>query len=197
MIVNNHNLDITQFCGDDTRPEISGVYFNGDKTVATDSYRLIEVEALPDSLAEDMPVGMTSTPMDQIIPADAVKKTLRNVPKKPTIPCLENVTVSSDKKENSATLTTSDLETQDQVKSRVIDGDYPDYQQIMPEVDPKQTITINAQYLKEMADYFNKHAVNKHVDISIKTNGDNNPIVFTGETDDDQKITGLLMPIQR
>ena len=193
MIVNNHNLDITQFCGDDTRPEISGVYFNGDKTVATDSFRLIEVQTLPDTLAEDMPDGMASTPMDQIIPADAVKKALRNIPKNPTIICLENVAVSSDNNKNTATLTTSDLETQDQVKSRVIDGTYPDWKRIMPKNKPKQTVTVNAKYLKEMADYFTKHGVNKRVAIAVNEQG---PIVFTSKTEQDQVITGLLMPIE-
>ena len=194
MIVNKHNLDITQFCGDDTRPEISGVYFNGNKTVATDSFRLIEIETMPDNLAEDMPSGMTSTSMNHILPADAVKKALRNIPKTQDLPILANVTVASDDKDNTATLTTTDLETQDQVKARVIEGDYPDYRMIMPKGKPKQTITVNAQYLKEMADYFTKHGVNKRVTIAV--NGDKDPIAFTGQTEQDQQISGLLMPIQ-
>jgi hypothetical protein len=196
MIINEANLAVHTFTGneDDGRAEISGVYVGNGKTVATDSFRLMSVNA-PVVAGEDMPETVKhglNAPV--IVPTSAVKKAIRNIPKNPSIPVLKNIGIATDEGDT-VTLSTTDLETADIVKSRTVDGKYPEWQQIMPDGEPLATITVSAKYLQDMAQYFAKYDAGGQVDMAVY--GTEKPVKMTGTTKDEQAITGLLMPIRK
>lgn len=102
---------------DDTRPILNGVYFNSEKSTltiaATDSYRLAEKTlALPGEPKEKLKI---------IVPARTTQELLR---------MLDNETgpVEVVAEENQVLFRFNETE----LISRLIDGEYPDYQQLIP-----------------------------------------------------------------
>lgn len=116
---------------DETRPEISGVYFNFEKDklimVATDSYRLaekaIEVEK---PFTENKSV---------IVPIKTVQELIRILGEGD-----ETITIYIN--ENQILFTFNGVN----LVSRIIEGQYPDYKQIIPK-EFKTKVTINTQEL--------------------------------------------------
>lgn len=108
---------IFSVANDESRPEISGVYvhFEGDAmiVVATDSYRLSERRCKL--------LQAPQNPKNAIIPARTAQELLRLIPKDDTV-----ATVALG--DNQATISIADAE----VVTRLIEGHYPDYQQIIP-----------------------------------------------------------------
>ncbi len=102
---------------DETRPEISGVYFsfkNDELTVvATDSYRLAEKKISLEKKGEAHHV---------IVPARTIQELIRILGEEPGI-----ITIQSN--ENQIVFTFNEVK----LTSRVIEGQYPDYRQIIPE----------------------------------------------------------------
>lgn len=194
MIYNKANLDITNFASkDDTRPAaLRGVYLTKEASVATDSYRLIEVST-PDINADDLPSIMPNNDIEGIVPINAIKKASKNIKTNNELPILENV--SSEVKGDSIVLNSTDLETTDRVETRLIEEKYPEYKLIMPTDKPGYTIKVNPQYIKDVADYFIKHGAEKHMTIQLY-NDDKSAVMFTGKTVAGQTIKALVMPIQ-
>ncbi|MCH7492110.1 DNA polymerase III subunit beta [Patescibacteria group bacterium] len=112
---------------DETRPEISGVYFNFDKDiltlVSTDSYRLAEKKA---SLTKP-----SEKKSSVIVPIRTTQELIRILGE-------ENDEVVVSGNENQIVFSLGDIK----LTSRVIEGQYPDYQQIIP-TEHKTRILVN------------------------------------------------------
>jgi len=189
MLINSHNLGIVSHTNkSNMRPVLSGIYFTDKVSVATDGYRLLEVE-LPNIDANEYPAYERKEEFEPcIIPATAIAKV--KTPKNVSLDILKNVHLSSTKER--AVLSVTDLETVDRTESRVIDGNFPAYEKIMPEKDKGISVSLDAKYLKEIADYFAKHEADGAVEIQVT--GALDCVGFTGTTDAGQKIRGVLMP---
>lgn len=102
---------------DESRPEISGVYLQVEGTkiiaAATDSYRLAERTGVL--------IQPSSAPTSVIIPARSAQEIARSLPKSDT-----EITLNIS--EAQLNLHLPEME----IVSRVIEGRYPDYQQILP-----------------------------------------------------------------
>lgn len=192
MLLNHHNLDVLDFASTfKERPILTGVYVTPTHTVATDGYMLVEVAA-PEIEQKDIPFDLTGEADPVILPPEAVKKALRNVPRKHALPILRHVGLKTDGR--STTLTTCDVGTTDRVECLSIEGKYPDYEQILPQGEPAARIRVNAGYLRQLADYFSTHAENKYVDIEIYAH--DKPMILRGTTQEKQTIRGVLMPLR-
>ncbi len=112
---------------DETRPEISGVYFSMENgqliTVATDSYRLAEKKANLTKKTEDT--------YSMILPLRTANELLRIVGE-------ESGEVELAVSENQVMFSLENAS----LTSRVVEGQYPDYQQIIPK-ESRTTITVN------------------------------------------------------
>jgi len=193
MLYNKLNLSITDFCSKDSvRPELSSVLFTKNKTIATDSFVLIEVEtpkvdrvdypSIPDVKFEEMT-------KDIIIPANAVKKMVSNIPKNSKLPIIENVAFVR-ASENDAEFITTDLEIANSVKTKVVDGKYPETDQIIPKTEPKVTVRVNVKYLKKVLDFWIKNGRN-YIDLEIRD--ESKPIVAKADFNG-QNVVALVMP---
>jgi len=193
MFLSKASLDVMSHAsGSPTRPILTGVYVTDTVSVATDSYRLLEVSH-PVINPDDMPVQLQSTGEGSvIIPTVAIAKARANIPKKCALQCLHNVSVSID--DMSVHLKTSDLETIDDVSARAIEGKYPDYKQIIPSGEPKVRIAVSAKYLKDMAAYFEKHAVENYY-VEIEVTDSTTPLIMRAKVGSNQDAVGVLMPL--
>jgi len=203
MIYNKNNLLVHNIAStDESRPELNSLLFLPDRTVSTDSYKLLEVKNNSTISSEDIPILPSGNkPLvnfakkGYIIPVKAVKKVLSNIPSKPSLPILKNCWFTTGADPKVSNISTTDLEQADTVSVRGIDGQYPDYKKIMPDISKDhRKITVNAKYLRDLCNTISKMSID-NIDIYIK--GSTDPITIKAKTDNDQTVTGLLIPIKQ
>lgn len=162
----------------ETRIELSGVYFEFNKgsliIAATDSYRLAEKKIKYKEKKEN-----NEEIKKIIIPT----KTLQEVTR--LLANIDNELTTEDK-ENDIKIYLSDNQVlfvydDSELVSRVIEGQYPNYQQIIPQanLDKKTEITINrTEFLRAIkaSSLFSKTAVN---DVNIDTPKDKQKVVIS------------------
>ena len=206
MLVNSHNLDCITFASKSpVRPVLTGLLVTPTHTVATDSYCLIEVETpkvdeneIPTQLQTSWPTAESAS---VIIPDGAIKKAMRNVPKKPMLPIIKNIAIdyeacNDEKRMTKVLLKTTDIDTIDKVETRAIDGSYPDYRQVLPTKKPVAALRLDANQLTSMASFFAKHTKDDNAAIVLELHGSTSPAIFRAETEEMQKMTGLIMPLR-
>lgn len=147
---------------DESRPEISGVYLRVEANeiivAATDSYRLAERQSTL--------VKPASNAMQVIIPARSAQEISRSLPKTET-----EVTLHLSDAQFNVVL--PDIE----IVSRVIEGHYPDYRQIIPQHATTKA-TINKEELADnvrAASLFCKPGIN---DLTLRLQAEEKNIVF-------------------
>lgn len=144
---------------DESRPVLAGVLLkvlkNKVKLVATDSYRLAEK-----TLTLEKPVNFSK---DVIIPAKTMNELVRIL-----------TTVSADKikiaiAENQIQFTVDDTV---EIVSRLIEGNYPNYEQIIPDKNATQVEIEKSQFVNiiKMASLFARESAN-NIQIKISTKG--------------------------
>ena len=196
-MLNKYNLKISQICASDNgHPEITGVFYDGNRTVATDYYQLIEVMT-PQLSLKDYPVipnlpkaKRPKTPV--IIPKKACQDLSKNLPVNNSLPILENA-VFLGENNNMITLATTDLETAHPIITRKIEGEYPKHQAIIPKQPPKTIITLNPYFLKQLASIVNDLTDKP---ITLKVYEKDMPIMIEGKTPVNQSFKALIMPIK-
>ena len=197
--INKACADVAAFAASNgMRPILGTVYVTETHCVATDSFRLLEVEN-PAVDPNEMPVlttggSMVPTPGSGLIPLSAIAKASANSSKSKVLPILENIAVQFDGA--TATLTTTDLENTDVVSTRVVEGNFPDYQQIMPKEAPTFRFAVNAKYLKEMAAYFQKHTNDKSSKVILEFSDPTKPLIMRAIVGNNQKAVGIIMPLR-
>ena len=211
-IFNKNNLLIHPIaCKDDNKPELTGVLFKKDRTVATDSFKLIEVKnpSEAQNQADNYPeLPDKMKPLNDfakrgyIIPAKSVAKVLRNLAevKNDSLPVLNNAIFTNTNNVRTSRIATTDLDKTDIVSVNNIEGSYPQYENIIPHyLDGKYTkATINIKYLKEVIDILSKME-NENVGlnaIEIYTRNDDKPMIIKMKTADKQDVTAMIMPIR-
>lgn len=201
MMFNQHNLDIAKITPkEQSRPEINSVFFKPDKTVATDSFRLIEM-AVPKTTEEDIN-NYPAKSMRGFKPFLIDAHTLKSVKIKPNknLPVLQYATVKhvdNNKVELNIPAAGDGAAGVTEVKAfRRVDGQFPDYEQIMPKGAPVIEVMVNGRYLKELLELLVKSNAGKDEKVTVKLYGEKEPIVITNNNED-QKGTAVLMPIQR
>ncbi|MBU0964037.1 DNA polymerase III subunit beta [Patescibacteria group bacterium] len=146
---------------DETRPEISGVYFKfeGDSlvVVATDSYRLAEKHIKLEKNAGQK--------FEIIIPLRTIQELIRILSSEEA----DSVTISSN--ENQILFSFDETK----ITSRVIEGQYPDYQQIIPKEHRTRAVIDTKEFINTIkrASLFCKPGGN---DILIKLDPEGNKI---------------------
>ena len=205
MIYNKNNLIIHQIA-DQTgnRPEISGIFFKKDKTVATDSYKLIEVKNPDEMLNADIPIIADGSKLWQgfvnkgvIIPSKAVQKILQNLKEiKRELPVLQNCWFSDKSNQENSEIITTDLEIVNKVQTKNISCEYPNYNDIIPQTNNGFTkIILHLDFLIKLLNTIGKmDLADKNIELFIKNS--ETPLVIKTTTVQKQQITALLMPIK-
>ena len=160
----------------EVKPEIAGVLFTKDATIATDSFRLIKISTPKNGNIEDFPSNITPLKDFQpfIIPAKALKDfKIAKTENTRTIPILENAVIT-EITPTTATLTSTDLDTVNKKEFYTIDGEYPDWERIIPTAEPVASFTIKGDYLAELLAILAKLDPKKEV--KVKFYGKDMPI---------------------
>ena len=172
---------------DETRPEISGVLFDftsGKRDelflAATDSYRLAEKKVNIEKVS-----GKSENNRNIIVPARTLQELLRILNE-------EDEIIEIYYNDNQILFTTDSIE----VISRIIEGQYPDYKQIIPK-NYKTKITVDTQeFIKvvKTASLFSKSGIN---DISLRFFPDKKEtIISAANTQFGENVTNLESTIE-
>ena len=202
MLYNKYNFKINTFCGDNTRPEISGVFVSPNKTVATDSFTLIEISSVKGNI-KDFPTMPNKKALSNfpsfILPkekaGDVVK--LFDGKKNITLPIIENAVVSKRDK-HTAEIGKTDLESYNSVMSKVIDGVYPQYEDLLVERGRFIEVNLNPKFLTKIALFLGEFVgSNRTPEIKVKIPiKKDEPVRFYAKNEHGQEAKVILMPIK-
>ena len=184
MIFNQHNLNVAKFASKgSSRPELQGIFITKDKTVATDSFRLLEVSTPKDKRAEDYD-GVMRGMKPVIVNAEYLKKNIKLKDDTIAIKHIDNNKIE--------VLQTIDGMVLPKFLPR-IEGQFPEYGGIFPTSKPMAEIKLNAQLLAELLEVMAK--MNPTGEVKIKIHGENQPLVIEGGTEN-QLSRAMLMPFR-
>jgi len=217
-LFNKKQLEIIKFSSTDpSRQALYGLLFDGNKTVATDGHRLVYVESEPEEGVEWQANGVEWSENDKpfIVHRPTIEKALKNIPKKPDLPVLENAAIGlkvvPTGHPDKVICQTTDLDNTENVEARTVDSKFPSYEQVIPDFknpDQYQRVGVNARYLKEVCMLLEKYEEKDHcITLYLKKDGmdEENGIKKLGEhlsmvvTADDGKgttATAILMPVR-
>lgn len=177
------------------------------RLVATDGHRLIVVDHANKSDPADFPASKNPGPVENGATSGTIAKNhFVNVLKacKPKgaskhLPILNNVALTLG--ETTATFRSTDLEQENVTPCTLIDGKYPNYEQVIPSKTPELSISFNAQYMAELCTALVKMQGNdttKRVHpIKLSLYGADSPMVLEGSADDESiAFKAVLMPIK-
>lgn len=162
------------------RPVLSTIAVFPDKVVATDSYRLLEVEK---EKKEHNPVLLDIASLH----------TARKAIKKST----EFVWFSVEEKETLVTVRNGPESVA--CLALTMEGTFPDYGNIIPKGKPLATVSLNARYLRDLADYVEKNGQDIGYDnrgVFIELYGKDKPVMFYSKTKEGNRVRGLIMPLR-
>lgn len=195
MLYNKHNLAVANFASkSEIRKEIACVFFTDKKTVATDSFRLVEVST--DTALEDERFPEQAgnrKPMKGVKPFLVNAKQVKDLKlpnKGNNDEALALGVFHSDKVRVEVATSEGDSR-----NLRPVDGEFPDYEQIFPTEEPAVKILVNGEYLAEVASMLAKMNAFGKVEIELSSNP-HKPIVLRGRNDKKtQTARAMVMPM--
>lgn len=204
MLYNKNNLMVCDLVSkDDTRPALTSVRFEPDKTVVTDGYRLLMVETPNEVDIKELPSDMTPLKnQTTYISGKIVKTLMKLLPKRSLLPISQHLVITDKTNESItevAVLNEGALHKQ-QIKS--LDVQWPDYKKILPATEPAQSVTLNAKLLGELLITMSKMGLEYNqvtVEVWPKEPTETHtlkPIKISGKTQQGQQVTALLMPMK-
>ncbi len=190
--------DITAFAsGDPTRYIINSVHYNEKAQCleACSGWMLIQV---PVELSEDfLALSQPYMPAkDTIIPLAPFKKALSSIPNGGTVPVLKHIALSTAYPGDKVRMTTNDLDTENNVVTKCVEGNYPRTDQVIPTKAPTFSIALDPGYLQTIAAYFTKHGSEKDKALRLEFTADNEAVRFSGTLASGKRATGVLMPMR-
>lgn len=189
---------------DVTREILTAVHVTPDYCEATDSYRLVRIthrDQMTDPENYPRVAGrsvVSEVPASGVcIPAESIQKALAGIPKKKSLPVLEQVALEIT--DHYANLTTTDLEQTVTNQARLIEGTFPNVQQLIESFTPKDgdtsvTVAFNATFLKEVAAAVEKFGRNVPIEITLQD--PLKPALIRAKNENGQTLTAILMSVR-
>ncbi len=208
-MLNKHNLSITQFATrDESRYTLNAILVTPKETVATNGFTLARVTTPKGLKVENFPVTPGVKPSTTFrpfnLPLDAADTIRKAIPKKTTIPILDNVMIdgkATDAKPDDGTpdcavLAVNDLENPQVFRPRKEEGKFPNWQAVIPKREgAKAVFTLDARYLAKLAAWVAKFADPRAPQICIRYYAKDKSIRFDAHTEDGQEFVGVIMPM--
>lgn len=192
--------DITAFAStDETRQVLQSVHYNakGGFLEATNGRQLVRV---PVEVSEDFPTVTGANgemPPDCIIPLGPFKKALASIPKHSALPVISNAALTYCDEEK-ARLTTNDLDTENSQVFKIVEGNYPNTEQVVPHQKSTFEICFNPNELSKVVDYCKKHGNEReNGNILFEFNSSTEPVRWRIFTQGKKWVTGVLMPCRK
>lgn len=196
---NKQNFIIKDFCAKNSvRPELNGIFVEPNRTTATDSVCLLSVSKPKASIADYPKVPDKPAPLENfkpfILPSQDAEIILKTLPKKASLPILEHAVIYKTTPET-AEIGITDLQSNQTITPKVIQGEYPKFQDIMVERGGFTEILINPEFLQKIGKFFSQFTDGyKGITMKIPKEPDT-PIRFYAKTEM-QEATAILMPIK-
>ncbi len=135
-------------------PSETGPFAGKAVAVATNGYMLARV-AFPAIPATDFPIvpGFAPNGAETVnVPADALKRICKSVPKKSRLPILDHVavTTSNDNGKVKVTMAATDLEAPTTLAVESIEGRFPSWESVVPQGAPLAEFTFNPAALMRL-----------------------------------------------
>jgi DNA polymerase III beta subunit-like protein len=158
VLVNRNNLKIADLAPTAVnrsavnRYTLNALCVTRQETVVTNGDYLVRV-SLPKANGNGFPQIAThpkeSGDWEQVlIPTDVAKDACRIIPKKQTIPILNNAMIAV--QDERVIVAATDLDKSPMVESRMVDGNFPNWKACIPETQPTMQITLSANYLAQL-----------------------------------------------
>ena len=193
-IYNEHNLNVARVASKNgIKPELSSVFFTKDRTVATDSYRLLEVEVSKDLDWEKFRQATTHPLMKGVKPFMVNAKLIKEIRLPKVAESGFNAVAIAYADDNKVEFITNDLQTENTIKMARVQGEFPDYQRVIPQGGAVAEIKVNAEYLAEVVEILGKMGGVSN-EVKIKFYGQSKPLVIEGGNEK-QRGLGLVMPL--
>ena len=139
---------------DVTRYNLCGVHFRADGSVeATDGHMAARATSGTPPAEEFPDVGIESTsePLEPfVLPLSAATEIVKAIPRRQSMPVLEHAAldVAGANSGENARFVTTDLEVKRPVEFRKIDGEYPNVDQVMPQMKGKPAFVLDASLVE-------------------------------------------------
>jgi DNA polymerase III sliding clamp (beta) subunit (PCNA family) len=144
-------INITKYLSKaDFKPELQSVYLSGNKAVATDSFKLIEItrsREVTKPIMVRIPKGVKK--IDNITPDGVIENGINKI------------------------------------QGEIIEGSFPDYNQVIPKGEPVYKMTFSPEYLAVIIDSYKKAK-----EVTLNFYGDNKPMMIN-----ENGVLTLIMPI--
>lgn len=188
MVFNKNNLNVHKLVSKDEHKPFSGVFFGKDKTVATDTFSLVEVSTVADANIKEYPTVQGKYAMHGFKPFIVESSALKNIklPKHKDSDPLADTFVVSHRDKTHVELMAPDMNTV--ITGSRKSGQYPEYEQLFAKGEPDAEIKVSAKRLQKLLSIM--EGVSDHV--TIKVHGDK---VELGCSSSNQYARGLLMKI--
>lgn len=199
LITQQHLAVLSAVSTDVTGYVLNGVLFEetkkGLRAVATDGRIMAVVEKESDE-SKDFPTipalqSATNTAKGGIVPTEALKKAKKGLSKKNRVPVLNTIALKLNK--NESTLATTNLTDSSIVPTRMIEGQYPRWEQVIPKEKPVFEISVSSGYLRELADIVDQFTETKNSSVHLQFTSPLKPIKVEAFKDD-AHLTVVVMP---
>jgi hypothetical protein len=128
------------------------------------------------------------------IPAEVWSKAFKGVPRRPVKPVLGTVAAVLGK--DQATLVSTDLENANVQSPRLVEGRWPNSDQVFPKGKPRFTINVDAKLLIDLLQVAMAFSSQDHNNkVTMEFHDRNNPIAIRTKSDDGQEFSGLIVPL--
>ena len=212
MILHPNTLKVSKAASTDVARfnfKLSGVHIASDgSAVATDGHQLVKWTPTETVSGENYPAieGMNANNKNAVLkpftlPIKSAVEILKAVPKRRTLPVLENIALDVNASNNNpfAVLGVTDLKNPRIFKPKKLDEEYPDYNKIIPAEDKKPTFEIGLRVdvlLKMLNTIKSLYPGGKPTAmLKFKFYGPNTAIRIEGHTDTGE-IVAVIMPMR-
>lgn len=204
-VFNKTNLNVSKLC--DGNRYLSGLHVTNDYTEVTDGHLAVRVEALKQE-SEDMPLcpgGQGLSPIKEDfnvnISKDNAAKVLKNLLKS-HVACIDRKAWIHSNSEEMVGFSMTDLESWNPIIFRKEETKFPNIDSAAPKENTQGfEIVLDANILSKLASFYASNCKKTIKIIFHKDdNGDLDPariIMVQGETEDEQKVSSLLMPMEK
>ena len=194
MLVNKKALVLKEVI-DKEHSTLSHLKVTNKEVIATNGKILLQLKNPSQELLQDFPQveGLNSTENETYLNEETISKIEKNLPKRASLPILENFVIGEDKEKILIFLT--DLENDIKITQRKPEiVDYPkNIEQLYPE-ESKFKVTLSISLLKQLVKVIEKLSKNEE-GITFSFTENTKPIKIEFK-DEDVDLKGLIMPMR-
>ena len=157
-------LELATLCSkEESRYTLNGIRVEPGRVCETDGHQMVVYDFIPES-AESFPEVDGAKAVGTFKPftlgKDAALQVAKALPKKSTIPVLQQAAIVGDPDKNGEVkFMVTDLERHQGFTAKKLEGQFPDYNRVIPKAeDAKLSIGVNAELLRGVLGYLSKVA---------------------------------------